>query len=363
MATSTAPSQLPVALGEPPPLPRGRRRTSPATLPPGHRAGVWRVDGQLGCGGMASVYAVTHAKFGKRAALKLAHASILGRAFSSDTFLREARVVNLVDHPGVPDVFATGWLDGRPYLVMERLCGQTLGARLRELSGAMPRTEAIEILLELCDVLAAAHSAGVVHRDLKLDNVFLLDQPCVGGHRVKLVDWGIARIVDERDPLAGMLAGTLTYVAPEQIRGDDITAAADRYALAVLAYQLLCGQPPFASPLDLELIKKHVGEPPPTPRSLMADLPAELDRLLLGMLAKRPEDRPTLGEIVETLRAARAKAATGHRWRPVVSAAPPLDVLGRAAVALPVPGLFAHRMVRASIAIATVLAAALALHA
>jgi len=362
MATST----IPVALREPPPPRRARRRTSPPTLPPGHRAGVWRVDGQLGRGGMASVYAVTHAEFGKRAALKLAHASILGPSFSRDTFLREARVVNRVDHPGVPDVFATGSLDGRPYLVMERLCGQTLGARLDGLPGPMPRTEALEILLELCDVLGAAHAAGVVHRDLKLDNVFLLDHPGVGGHKVKLVDWGIARILDERDPMAGMLAGTLTYVAPEQIRGDDITAAADRYALAVLAYQMLCGQPPFASPLDLELIKKHVGETPPSPRSLRPDLPSDLDHLLLRMLAKRPDDRPRLDEIAATLREARDRAraqeATRHRWRRAVSSAPPIDVLGRAAVALPVPALLEHRLVRASLAIATALAA-LALHA
>jgi serine/threonine-protein kinase len=359
MATSTAPSMIAVALREPPPLRRARRRTQPATLSPGHRIGTWRVNDHLGRGGMASVYAVTHTKFGKRAALKLAHATILGPAFSRDTFLREARIVNLVDHPGVPDVFATGSFDGRPYLVMERLCGQTLGACLDGLPGPMPRSEAIEILLELCDVLGAAHAAGVVHRDLKLDNVFLLDQPGVGGHRVKLVDWGIARILDEEDPLAGMLAGTLTYVAPEQIRGDDIRPAADRYALGVLAYQMLCGQPPFASPHDLELIKKHVGETPPSPRSLTSDLPADLDHLLLGMLAKRPEDRPSLDQIVATLRAARDRT---HRWLRAVPAAPPIDVLGRAAVTLPVPALFAHRLVRASLAIATALAA-LALHA
>jgi len=313
---------------------------------------------------MASVYAVTHFKFGKRAALKLAHASVLGPTFSPDTFLREARVVNLVDHPGVPDVFATGTFEGRPYLVMERLSGQTLGARLDELSGPMPRTEAIEILLELCDVLGAADAAGVVHRDLKLDNVFLLDRASGSGHRVKLVDWGIARVVDEEDPLAGMLAGTLTYLAPEQIRGDEVGPAADRYALAVLAYKMLCGEPPFASPVDLELIKKHVGETPPSPRSLMPDLPLDLDQLLLRMLAKRPEDRPTLDEIATTLRAVRdrARQATRHRWLPAGPLAPPIDVLGRAAVVLPVPDVFAHRVFHASLAIATLLAA-LALHA
>ncbi len=302
------------------------------------KAGAWKVEGELGKGGMAQVYAVVHQGFGKRAALKLAHKAILGDQFTPDTFLREARIVHLVNHPCVTDVFATGTYDGRPYLVMERLEGQTLGARVD--AGPLDRCEAIWILRELCDVLGAAHEAGVIHRDLKLDNIFLLDTPCSGGHRLKLLDWGVATILGERDPLEGMIAGTLTYVAPEQVRADDLTPAADIYSLGVLAYQLLLGAPPFASTNDLELIKQHVRATPPRPSATWADIPPELEGLLLAMLAKRPEDRPSLAMIDAVLARAAALLSppvpsdTATSWL-ALHARPPLDVLGRAAVVVP----------------------------
>src|SRR5262245_11757408 len=155
-----------------------RRRPRPASLAPKQRVGAWRVEGDLGRGGMASVYAVTHAGFGKRAALKLCHRTVLGPDFTPEVFLREARVANLVDHAGMPDVFATGTYDGRPYLVMERLAGETLGQLVDR--GALDRVAGIEVLLEVLDVLAVAHAAGVVHRDLKLDNVFVRREPGAG---------------------------------------------------------------------------------------------------------------------------------------------------------------------------------------
>lgn len=319
-----------------------QRRTRPVTLAQGDKAGVWRVESELGRGGMAAVYAVTHSRFGKRAALKLAHTSILGPEFTPEAFLREARIVNLVEHPSVPDVFATGTYDGRPYLVMERLSGQTLGQRLDR--GPMTHPTALGVLLELCDVLGTAHEACVVHRDLKLDNVFLLDAPCAGGHRIKLLDWGVAHVIGEPDPLRGMIAGTLTYVAPEQIRGDGLTPAADVYALAVLAYQMLFGAPPFVARDDLALIKLHVQQPPPAPQTLWPDVDPELAALLLAMLAKDPVDRPSLPEVVRVLSAvkarleAAAKPAPKRRWMDDVPAQPPCDPLGRPSLRLTAKG-------------------------
>jgi serine/threonine-protein kinase len=283
---------------------RRQRRTHRTTLSPGDRVGAWRVDAELGRGGMGSVYAVTHHKFGKRAALKLCHESVLGASFTADTFLREARIVHLVDHPGVCDVFATGMYRGRPYLAMERLSGETLGTKLER--GPLPREAGLEILVEVCDVLAAAHAAGVVHRDLKLDNVFVLDAIAAGGRRTKLLDWGVARVVDEPDPLCEMIAGTITYVAPEQIRGDDLGPAADVYSLAVLAYLVLLGEPPFAAPSDLEVLRLHQSAAPPPPERLWPEIPAELATTLLAMLAKDPAQRPTVTEVRRVLQAARA---------------------------------------------------------
>jgi serine/threonine protein kinase len=280
-----------------------RRRGRPDDgLAVNSRVSSWRVERELGRGGMSSVHAVVHAKFGKRAAIKIAHRSVLGTGgMSSKTFLREARIVHAVEHPAVIDVFATGTYDGRPYLVMEKLIGASLGRRVDE--GPLPRREAIEILLELVHVLRAAHGAGIVHRDLKLDNVFLCDVPFADGRRVKLLDWGVAHVDGEDDPFCGLIAGTLTYVAPEQIRGDTITGAADVYSLAVLAYHLLCRRPPFAGP-DLQLLHMHLRAEPPPPRMAWPDVPTELDDLLVRMLAKRSEDRPSLDEVEDVLRGA-----------------------------------------------------------
>jgi serine/threonine protein kinase len=167
---STLTIDLPIALA-PPPLPatarRHRRRSRPGTLTPGMRLGPWRIERELGRGGMATVYAAVHTRFAKRAAVKLAHREAIGPALTPEAFLREARMANLIDHPGAVEVFATGSYDGRPYLAMERLAGRSLGAVLD--AGPLPRGEALGLLLELCDVLAAAHAAGVTHRDLKLD--------------------------------------------------------------------------------------------------------------------------------------------------------------------------------------------------
>jgi serine/threonine-protein kinase len=283
---------------------RPRRTPRRDTLASGERIGAWRVDGELGRGGMGSVYAVTHHGFGKRAALKLCHGSILSEAFTRETFLREARIVHRVDHPGVCDVFATGTYRGRPYLAMERLTGETLGARLER--GWPPREERLAILMEVCEVLAKAHAAGVVHRDLKLDNVFVLDAPGAGGRRIKLLDWGVARVLGEPDPLRDLIAGTLTYVAPEQIRGEELTPAADVYSLAVLAYQVLLGEAPFASKIDYELLRMHLKAAPPPPDRQWPEIPGELAATLLAMLAKDPAQRPPVTEVRRVLAQTRA---------------------------------------------------------
>jgi eukaryotic-like serine/threonine-protein kinase len=292
-------STRPVAEQTPPV--RRRRGKPDDALAVGSRVSAWKVESELGRGGMASVYAVVHTKFGKRAAIKIAHRSVLGDQFSADTFLREARIVHAVDHPAVIDVFATGSNDGRPYMVMERLSGKTLGQCVDE-GPPLRRGDAVRHLLELCHVLRAAHDAGIVHRDVKLDNVFVCDTPFADGRRIKLLDWGVARVDGEEDPFRGLIAGTLTYVAPEQIRGDALTPAADVYSLAVLAYHLLCRRPPFKANNDLALIHLHLRAEPPAPSIAWPEIPHVLEELLLRMLAKTPEARPSLDEVESVLR-------------------------------------------------------------
>jgi serine/threonine-protein kinase len=303
------------------------------TLAPDSRVGSWIVTGELGRGGMASVHGVVHAKLGQRAAIKIAHRSVLGDAYTAHTFLREARVVHAIAHPGVIDVFGEGSTAGRPYLVMERLAGTPLGPRIER--APIERVEALEILIELCDILRAAHAAGIVHRDLKLDNVFVLDAPYAGGRRVKLIDWGVAHVDGEDDPFHGLIAGTLSYVAPEQIRGGALTPATDIYSLAVLAYQLLCHRPPFAAQSDLALIQMHLRTDPPRASHGWLGIPSALDTLLYDMMAKSPYDRPSLDEVEHVLRAAHDQLTETDMILFGVPGRPPIDVFGRPALPCP----------------------------
>ncbi|HEX3764387.1 MAG TPA: serine/threonine-protein kinase [Kofleriaceae bacterium] len=350
--------ELPLPCAPPPipPVAVPARRRRPSNLAPGARIGAWRIERELGRGGMATVYSVVHTRFGKRAALKLVHDGILGPQFTRETFLREARIANLVDHPGVTEVFATGSFAGRPYLAMERLRGRSLDALLA--AAPLPRDTALDILLELCDVLGAAHAAGVVHGDLKLENVFVLDEPGARGRRTKLLDWGIARIAGEDDPLRGIIAGTLTYVAPEQIRCDELTPAADLYALGVLAYRLLLGEPPFRADSDLDLIRKHLCGVPPQPRTRWAAIPGKLEAILLAMLAKQPNLRPTLAEVTDVLRAVRRRVRPPRRWL-ALRTRPAADVIGRPILAT-LPGR-SQQVAGAALCVALVIASLLQL--
>ena len=212
----------------------------PDVLPRGAIAGPWRVEDELGRGGMGSVYAVVHEEIGKRAALKVMHRHLV-TVNSAERILLEARVVNQVRHPNIVDIFETGTLtDGRPFIVMERLDGISLAQRAAN-SKLLP-DQVIAILLHVCDALIAAHAKGVVHRDLKLDNVFLIDNaelPDQPG--VKLLDWGIAKVLsqdDVRHTIDGQLIGTPQYLSPEQARGGAVSAQTDVYSLGVMAYKL-----------------------------------------------------------------------------------------------------------------------------
>jgi eukaryotic-like serine/threonine-protein kinase len=295
----------------PPPIPRGTPAKPVQTISEAanQSIGDWQIESVLGRGATGTVYAVTHCEFGKRAALKISHAPLDSGELSVKIFAREARIVQLVEHPAMPDVFATGSHDLRPFLVMERLSGETLSQRLER--GAIDRTQAFDLLIDICDVLAVAHNANVVHRDLKLDNVLVLDRPAAAGYRVKLLDWGFARVLGEEDPLRGMIAGALNYVAPEQMRGEPATPATDVYSLGVLAYRLVLGGKPFSGCDADELMQRHIFAAPAAPTTFWPEIPKSLAQLMLQMLAKQPSARPTLHEV----RAELASARAARRWR------------------------------------------------
>jgi eukaryotic-like serine/threonine-protein kinase len=275
----------------------------------GASAGPWVVERELGRGGMGAVYAVVHEAIGKRAALKVVHQRLLVPGFNCDRMLLEAKVVNQVGHPNIVDIFETGKLaDGRPYIVMERLEGQPLSNRADE--GKLLPDLVIAILLQVCDALIAAHAAGVVHRDLKLDNVFLVDNPeDPATPKVKLLDWGIAKVLshDVKHTIDGQLVGTPQYLSPEQARGQTVSAQTDVYSLGVMAYEMFLEQLPFEAETAAEVMAMHLRLPPPPPRDLWPDIPPQLEDLLLAMLAKQADQRPTTLEVARRLEVVRGE--------------------------------------------------------
>jgi eukaryotic-like serine/threonine-protein kinase len=278
-----------------------------ADLAPGTRLGDWRVVARIAAGGMGTVYAAVHEVIGKRAAIKVIRAEVCTSPAASDRLIQEARLVNEIDHPNIVDIFHVGRLDdGRPYLVMELLVGQTLGERLAE--ARLPPLEAIGLLGQVCAALEAAHRRGVVHRDLKPDNIILTE--IAGAVVVKLVDWGIAKMkVPAGAAPSGpaTLVGTPRYVAPEQARGRSVDERADIYSLGAIAYELFLETPPFSADNIADLLAAHLREPVPPPSELWPDIPVELEELLLRMLAKQPADRPSLAAVAAGLERVRVE--------------------------------------------------------
>jgi serine/threonine-protein kinase len=210
---------------------------------------------------------------------------------------------------------------------MERLEGRALSALADETKVLPDRV--IEILLQICDALIAAHAAGVVHRDLKLDNVFLVDNPDEPSTpKVKLLDWGIAKVMshDVRHTIEGQLVGTPQYLSPEQARGHDVTQKTDVYSLGVMAYELFLEQLPFEAETAAEVMAMHLRVPPPPPIDLWPDMPPTLQDLLLAMLAKKPELRPTMLEVARKLEAIRGELQQRCQVRQSHPGATPVDV-------------------------------------
>jgi serine/threonine-protein kinase len=314
-------------------------------LLPGVKAGPWVIEHELGRGGMGAVYAVVHEAIGKRAALKVVHAHLLVTGFNGDRMMLEAKVVNQVGHPNIVDIFETGKLaDGRPYIVMERLAGHALSVRSCECK--LPPDLVIAILLQVCDALIAAHAAGIVHRDLKLDNVFLVDNPeDPATPKVKLLDWGIAKVISHeakhtKHTVEGQLVGTPQYLAPEQARGQAVSPQTDVYSLGVMAYELFLEHPPFQAETAAEVIAMHLRAPPPPPCSLWPGVPPPLHDLLLAMLAKLPHQRPTVLEVARRLEAVRddierRRHASASSHHPIVT---PIEARVPASVIPPANG-------------------------
>jgi eukaryotic-like serine/threonine-protein kinase len=276
-------------------------------LAPGDRAGEYVILGTIATGGCGTVYSAEHRVLGRRAAVKVLHGSLATSPEMIERFVREARIVNRIRHPHIVDIYEFGELtDRRPYFVMELLTGSSLGVVVEQRGRLVP-AQALAYLEPVCDALAAAHAAGVVHRDLKASNVAVVkdgDAP-----QVKLLDFGIAKLLRNTPGERGLTAvgqriGTPYAMSPEQIRGGAIDARTDIYALGVLLFQLFTGRYPFMSDDPVEMERLHVEAPPPRPSALAPTSPA-VDAVVLRCLEKDPAKRfPDVGSLLTALRAA-----------------------------------------------------------
>jgi serine/threonine protein kinase len=254
---------------------------------------IYQVRRVIGAGGMGTVYDVEDTTIGKRYVVKTLHPRLGDREDLARRMQNEARTLARLHHPNIVEIFTAGMTadDLRlPFYVMERLRGKSLRMVLEE-GGKLEISRAYGIGIDLLDALDHAHDKGVVHRDVKPDNVFL--HQAAGVTVTKLLDFGIVSLLDAGEAeTAGRFLGTLRYAAPEQLRGDKPTPKMDVYAAALVLYELLAGRGPFDDLGDSHRISAaHLHKTPP-PLSNFVAVPSELDALLMAALAKNPEERP-----------------------------------------------------------------------
>ena len=266
-------------------------------------AGRFRIEREIGTGGMGTVYLATHLDLERPVAVKIIKRECAGDADVADRFLREARTMAKLRHPNAAMIFDAGNLpDGRHFIVMEFVEGETLSQTLAR-EGRFPPSKAVNIATQICDVLEEAHRLGIVHRDLKPSNILL------GKRGVCVLDFGVAKVLassaestfTHASTGSGHVIGTPRYMSPEQCLGQRVGARSDLYSLGVLLYEMLAGRPPFVDPLQSALLIKQATAPaPPLPR-LRQDIPRPLALAVHTLLAKRAEDRPRTAALAKAL--------------------------------------------------------------
>jgi serine/threonine protein kinase len=283
--------------------------TTSGHIAPGSAVGSYVISDLISDGGCGSVYRAKHSMLGRVVAIK-----VLRREFSetgssmAKRFLLEAMAVNMIKHASIVDVFEYGQMpDGRPYYVMEHLEGQDLDTAIKR-HGRYTPAEALTFLDPVCEALEAAHRAGFVHRDIKAGNVHV-GRTMEGKPVVKLLDFGVAKALRPDNPGAGLTVagsriGTTSAMAPEQIRGGEITASTDIYALGVLLFRVIVGRNPFVASEPSEVEQMHLKAPPPKP-SDFARVSPEVDAIVLRAMQKKPQDRfPSVIAFLDALKSA-----------------------------------------------------------
>jgi hypothetical protein len=265
--------------------------------------GVYRLEQRIGAGGMSAVYRATDLRLSRPVALKIMTGSLFGNQAALQRFEREARAAARLSHPNIVAIHDYGSIGTEgAYLVMELVSGPTFRAELRR-SGAMAPALAAMRFHQMLDGLAAAHDGGVVHRDLKPENVIVAQLPG-GGELLKILDFGLAKIAAASDPgtmltAAGAVLGTLGYMSPEQLLGEEVDARTDTFSVGVMVVEALTGQRPFAGANFQELLSTTLRDTYRLPGDGAAV--ERLDGLVQRCLATRRDDRPTVSQIRQEL--------------------------------------------------------------
>ncbi|MGE0433917.1 MAG: protein kinase [Planctomycetota bacterium] len=258
-----------------------------AGLKPGTRLGRCVIDSYVARGGMGMVYKGKHLDLGRAVAVKVLLTDYTSNKTLAERFRMEARAVAQIEHPNIVQVYDYGEAGGHSYFVMQWIDGESLAQRMTRL-GKVPPDQVLDIGSQVCHALQAAHDAGIIHRDIKPDNILVMPDGLV-----KLADFGLSKnqASDTRLSQSGTYVGTPAYLAPEQL-GKNVTPLADLYALACSLYHALTGRLPFGGDDAATVLQKHLTAPFPTARRLNPDVPEEMDLLLQKMAAKNPRHRP-----------------------------------------------------------------------
>lgn len=314
--------------------------------------GRWQVERALSSGGMGSVYVARHSHTGRQVALKVIKSEGAPSPEFAARFTRETQALAALSHPNVVTFLDSGCDQGKCFLVMELLQGRSL----RELMGKpVEWRRAFRIGADVCRALAAVHKQGLVHRDLKPDNVFLQEAE---GHEeiAKLIDFGIVRLQQGHSSATaatstGAVVGTPGYISPEQLLGQDATAASDVYAVGVILYELVTGRFPFEAPTPHAMLVKQLIEPLTPPRNVLATVPAHVEKLIQHFMERDPALRTStalgaLAELQEALKLIESLApdastetgeAVGQLARDVLAGAAPLSASSPSPPSLPSP--------------------------
>ncbi len=295
----------------------------------------YRIERELGRGGMGIVYLARDVTLDRLVAVKVVHPDLSTNRTIASRFLAEARTIARLRHPGIVAVHSAGEVDGQLYYVMDYLPGETLRQRLARV-GRLPWELAVGIASGIAAALDAAARAGVVHRDLKPENI-LLEGPADEPHAL-LTDFGIARLLEEGGGHTGpgAVMGTPAYMSPEQAAGEPVDGRSDLYSLGVVAYEMLTGAPPFAGP-NRVVISKQILDPPTPIETIRPDVPSGVGRAVMRSLTKTPDDRwqdgasfrqALLGEIPTPPSLPARRSGTLRRWGAAAVAAVLLAVAG-----------------------------------